>query len=227
MAVNLLGSSNARVDFGDIAGIGGATALTIAFTLRPTVALPASGGRIVTQWGNGASEPAFLVGATDTDEIAIVVSNGVGAFYGKKTTGLNMVDGTTYRVVTKVNPPSNVGAIWVNGAAEAIDVFLASNNLTILNSIRSVQVGHETDEAVDGVDADYSEVAIWPEYVPDWFCGAYGRGFAPSFYRRNLIFYAPLINTSHLREVARGVLGTNTAGTDAAHPSMLYPRRVA
>jgi hypothetical protein len=226
MAVNLLGSSNARIDFGNISGggLGGATQMSIAVTIKLTAAPGAF--RLMTQWGNAAAERAYLLGCGADGSVAFVAANNAGQFYGKATTSLTMVNGGLYRIVAKLNPAGNVGAIWVNGTSHTVVESVASNTSTTVGVPNTnLQIGHETDEAVDGQDADYSEAAVWTEYLPDWFCEAYGKGYAPSFYRKNLHFYAPLHNITHLKDRARqGFTGTNTAGTDAAHPSMLYPR---
>ena len=71
---------------------------------------------------------------------------------------------------------------------------------------------------------DYSEFALWGAKVPDSVAVAYGKGASPAFFRQyNGILYAPLTNTSDLRDVWGGILGTNTSGTNAAHPSVYYP----
>jgi hypothetical protein len=225
MAVNLLGSSNARVDFGNISGggLGGASQISVALTIKLTAAPGAF--RLMTQWGNAAAERAYLLGCGADGSVAFVAANNAGQFYGKATTSLTMTNGNLYRIVAKLHPSSNLGAIWVNGVSETVVPAIASDSLNVGIPNRPLQIGHETDEVVDGQDGDYSEVGIWTEYVPDFFCEAYGKGYAPSFYRKSLHFYAPLHNISHLRDRARqGFTGTNTAGTDAAHPSMLYPR---
>lgn len=223
MAVSLLGASDARVDYGDIAAIAGASALTVAVTIKfsaaPT-ALP-----MVTQWSDvGFANAAFFLGSQVSGAVKLLTSDGSGNYYGKETTSLTTTNGGTYRICAKVNPASNVGAIWVNGTAETVTAFVGSSNITLANSGSSVLVGRETASPSDGQDGEYSEVAIWAEYVPDWFCEAYGKGFAPSFYQSGLVLYAPLFNTSHLLDVKGGVTGTNTGGTDAAHPSMIYRR---
>lgn len=224
MAINLLGSSNARVDFGTgiTALISGSGSLTIALTLKLTAA--PGDFRLATQWGNGASEPSWLLSCNSSGQVNFLISNTVGQFYGKTATSLAMVNGGLYRIVAKVQPSSNSGAIWVNGVSETVAQFIASDNTTVGGSIRSLEIGHETDEAVDGQDGDYSEVAIWKSYLADEFCEAYGLGYSPRFYRATpLVFYAPLWNTAHLVEEASGFTGTNSSGTDADHPPMRYP----
>ena len=227
MAVNLLGSSDARIDFDSTANVvPSTTQLTIALTLRLTAA-SVDQRRIVSQWGDHPSEQSILLQVVNTDELGFITCNGALAYNGRQTTGLNLANGSLYRIVARTNRALDLNDIWVNGVSESVTGFIGNSTFGGcgggLASGNRVQLGHETDEAIDGLDADYSEFAIWTEYVPDWFCEAYGKGYAPTFYRPNLILYSPLFNTSHLRDVAGGLAGTNTAGTNATHPSMLYP----
>jgi hypothetical protein len=222
MAIALSGASDARVDYGDIPALAGLTAISVAFTFKPTTAVSGT-ERLITQWGSPSSlEGCLLIATTDTDEVAILI-HGAAGNYGKKTTDLNLTSGTTYRIVMRVTL-SSAGSIWVNGVSRTVAASASDPVVSSGNSSNSLQIGHETDEAIDGEDGEYSEVAIWGESVPDWICEAYGKGYSPAFYQRSRIFYAPLHNITHLRDRWGGVAGTNTAGTDAAHPSMLYPR---
>lgn len=218
MAVSL--GSSARINYGDISAFGGIAALTIAVTVRLTAA-PSDGSRLFAQW---AGSQAFIMQVTSSDEVGFNVSNGVSQHYGKATTALNLANGGLYRIVAKLHPGGNAGAIWVNAASMNIGAFVGSDTtISVGNSSADVSVGN--DGAVSGQTAEYSEVAAWAEYVPDWFCEAYGRGYSPDFYLNNRIFYSMLPNTSHLRDRQGGVNGTNTSGTDASsHPSMIYRR---
>lgn len=227
MAVNLLGSSDARIDYGDLAAFDGHSAFSVAITVRLSAA-PASGQRMFQQWGNTPGERSWILNADSTDELGFCIVNGAsGGFYGKITTDVNLTNGTLYRIVCKVNSAANAGAIWVNGVSRTVTPYVASDSTQTGTSTTPVEIGRGIDELVDGLDADYSEVAAWSTYVPDWFCEAYGKGYSPDFYLPSRIFYAPLFNTSHLLDRQGGVAGTNSSGTDAAHPSMLYPIRVA
>lgn len=224
MAVNLLGTSDARVDFGDVAALSGITNFSVCITVNASSI--ANDERIISQWGGSATtEQAWLIAIQDTDEIGFVVQSGL-AYYGRKTSGLNLVTGTTYRIVITIafgSPP--VISIWVNGVSQSLVAWVGSSNVTsMLNSSTSVQVGHETDETVDGIDADYSEFAMFSRVLSNAECEAYGKGFSPAlFSQANRILYAPLINTSSLQDRWGGITGTNSSGTNAAHPGVIYP----
>jgi hypothetical protein len=227
VAINLLAASDARIDFGDVTFLDGISELTVALTLRLNAA-PADGRYLAQKWGAALADQQFLftVPGTFTDEVGFAMRDSANLAYGKRTTDLNLASGNVYRIIAKLDPSANLGAIWVNGASRTLDVYLDNQTSfgTTANGATALQIGRNTDVGTDGEDGDYAEFALWTEYVPDWFCSAYGKGYAPNFYRRNLVFYAQLFNTSHLRDVARGTAGTNSSGTDAAHPSMLYPR---
>ena len=223
MAVRLLGADNARVDFGDIAALSGLTAFTVAFTFTPSTTT-ATNRRFVSQWDSLVARQAFLVQVVDNDEIGFVVSAGDATYFGKKTTGLDLASGSTYRVVCTIafgGPPTI--HIWVNGSDEALADFVGTSNVTqMINSVEFVQVGHETAEAADGSDGDYSEVALWSAVVPDAVAIAYGAGFSPKFWRTSGILYAPLWNTNYVTDQYAG-RGAHSGATDAAHPRMYYP----
>lgn len=222
MAVNLLGASNARVDYGDIAALNGLTTLSLGLVFKAT-ASTASDLRLVTQWGSGGN--AFVLGTVDTDELGFVVSNGGGVFFGRKTTGLNLSNGSTYRIIVTItygSPPTI--HIWVNGTDQAVAEWVSSGDVNaLLNSSEAVQVGHETADAIDGADGDYAEFAMWNVIVPDAnianITGA-NHYAADCGYSTGLFFYAPMTDTSTLDDEIGLVTGTNSSGTNATHPDV-------
>jgi hypothetical protein len=230
-AVNMLASNTARVSFGDIAAIAAGNDLSVAVTVTLS-ANSATGDFVVHQWPTAGNPPAFLIDVIDTDELRYLTHTGASAvscYYGKKTNSLNLTNGSTYRIVARMRDFDDAGNrtlnIWVNGASQALT---DTHNpglcaITITDVSVPVEVGYNSTRSDDGLDADYSEVAIWGTYIPDWVAAAYGKGMSPAFYRTGGILYAPLTNTDGLRDVWGGILGTNSSGTSAAHPSMYYP----
>lgn len=221
MAINLLGSSDARVSYGDIATLGGLTSISIAITFNLSAL---TGGRFVHQWGNLATEQCFVLFVIDTDELFIgFQQSGVG-LRGKKSTDANIATGTTYRVVCTWRASDQRTEIWVNGTKPTLsDQAGWTATLTALqNATTNVLVGHETDEAVDGCNGDYSEFAIWNRVLLDDEAAAYGKGISAATFAP--FFYAPMFNTTHLKDQANGLTGTNSSGTDAAHPPVQYKR---
>jgi hypothetical protein len=223
MAITLAGSGNDRVDFGDIAAIAGATAITVAVTLKPSAINAATNNRVIHQWAS-STFGAFLIQVVDTDELGFTVRNG-SSLYGPKTTALNLTAGNTYRIVARIGGlgGTKTQSIWVNGSAATTTAWFSGSPTSIQNSTSSVQIGHETAETSDGVDGDYSEAAIWLESVPDWVAEAYGQGYTALVYQKNQILYAPLENTSRTNDIVGGLTGTLTGGATADHPRIIYP----
>ena len=229
MSVSLLSASTARLDFGNPAILNTLpSAISIAFTITPTGST-ANGNRFLSKWSADSitAGQAFLWYQVDTDEIAFLLHSNLPAFYfSKKTTAVNMAGGTTYRIVGTFqggSPP--VLAIWVNGVSQTLTSIDASNVNVLQDTTTNVQVARETVEGVNGVDGVYSEVAIWLEVVPDWVARGYGQGMSPRFYRNNGILYAPCWNTASasLLDQWGGNVGTNSGGTTATHPAVIYP----
>lgn len=223
MAVNLLGANSAKIDFGDIANIAGLTQITVAFTIKPTAGT-VTGQRFFGQWG--PTSQAFVIYVNDNDELEWLVTDN-SSYWGRKTSGLNLASGSTYRVVIQQNFQSYVWGmatgIWVNGVAQSLTADNSGGVSTMFNSTRTVAAGYETASPAAGVDGDYSEIAIWSGAVPSDFAAAYGIGYSPRFYPIGGLHYWPLTSTSDLADVWGSANGTNTAGTNATHPSIITP----
>lgn len=224
MAVELLGAGNDRIDFGDIAALAGKTALTVAFTLLPDNNTDVL--RLLSQWGNtAASEQCFLSATAFARRPGIVVYNG-GNYFGRSCDNNVLTAGVQSRVLmTWATGTPNVIHIWVDGVDQPVSAWSGNANVaSLLNSVRSVQLGHETDEAIDGVDGDYAELAIWDVVVPNWFAIAYTtHGLSPRFCRNGGILYAPLWNTGTLNDEWGGIAGAQVGAANAAHPRVFYP----
>lgn len=225
MAVNLSPASDGRFDFGDLAGVGNQGALSFSIILKPTAAV-VDGSRVFHDWGVSGNELVFLAALADGDELGFVVSDGSFNFFGRKTTDLNLTNGTTYRIVITIlfgSPP--VIHIYVNGVDKSLVEFIGSSNVT--QSIDSpgpgtVQVGHESRESIDGVEGDYSEFAIWQRVLSQaqadeftlnnhypYCCGPAG------------LLYLPMNDTTNLTDSWGGAPATLTDGSNATHPTML------
>ena len=228
-------ASTSRVSFGDIAAIAGLNNLSVAVTVKVT-ATPVSGDFVVHQWGTTFANAAFQIDMRSTDEFRFLVHAADGGastgYYGLETIGVNVASGSTYRIVATLSDLNNAGtrtnALWVNGSAPgAVDasVGMTAGTGGLTNSGSPVEVGYNSTRSAVPLDGDYGEVAIWSEKIPNWVAIGYGNGMSPAMYRTNGILYAPLINinTDGLRDVWGGLLGTNTSGTAAAHPSMYRP----
>lgn len=218
MAVNLNPALDGRFEFGDMAGVAGQTTLSFALIFKPTVTI-VDGNRLFSQWGGS---PNFISLITDSDELGFAVSDLSFNIFGQKTTDLNMVSGTTYRIVMTVtygSPP--VMHIYVNGVDKSLVAFLGSNNLTqSVDSTSIVTVGHEPG-GNHGVEGDYAEFAIWQRVLTPtqaneftvnnkypYCCGPTG------------LLYLSMTDTTTLTDQWGGVIASLTAGSNATHPSM-------
>jgi hypothetical protein len=225
MAINLLGASNARVDFGDLAVDAGLTAITVSITVLASSI--ADNERLAQHWGNAGSKQSWVAAITNTNELGFAISDAANAgvlFLGRQTTDLDFATGTLYRCVFRWRASPKAMEIWVNGVNRTVATFVADDDVaTLVNSTSSIFVGHETEELNDGIDGDYSEFAIHPVYMPDHYCVAYGNGYSPRFFTRNESFYCPLRGTSNLLDIWGHAVGTNSSGTSAAHPVVIQP----
>jgi hypothetical protein len=219
MAVGLA-DANDRLDFSS--GLGaGLTSLTIFQVVTPRVA-PSTDMRMFHDWSG-----AFLTHTQDSDEFSMAVldTGGTGAV-AWKTSGLNLTNGTTYRIVAKVQSPTTATA-FVNGTQYTMTNWLGASGFAAIQAGGSMRVG--TDGGADGMTADFGEIAAWSEYLPDHICMSLSLGFSPKFFRRSSsLLYAPLYNLSHMNDEWGGRTITATSAsssnhTSAAHPIMYYP----
>jgi len=223
VAINLLGSTDSRVNFGAVA-IAGFTAITVAFTIRTAASLV--GTFFVTKWGNLLNEQALLIDRINTDEIEVLVAQNSGSavYYGVATTDSPVTTSTLLRVVCRMDIAGVTADIWVNGAVRSMANTFTDGPTAIGTSAGDMCVGQQPFHPADGVDGDYSEFAIWSEKVPDWVAESYGKGMSPAFYRRSTSFlYSRLSNTSDMRDIWTSGTGAHNNGIDAAHPSIYYP----
>ena len=228
MAIELLDAGSDRIDCSDIAVIDYLTEITIAVTIDTTASI-SDDERLASKWGGSNGTRCFLVNTADTDEIGFVVtsSGASGTFYGKKTTDSPATTSTLLRIVCRwnYNGGSPLLDISVNGASSSLTSWF-SNTCTSLNDASSaVQFAHETVGANAGLDGDYSEMAIWDHYIPDWMAVGYGKGLSPGHYGKGGILYVRGANTSDLMDRWGKNTITNSGGANAAHPGVIYPRR--
>lgn len=222
MAIDMAPADDARVEFGDIAAIAGLTKMSVALTVNVDVVQLL---RLVGQWGAGATQQAFLVSIAVTNELSLAVS--LTATFGRRTSALDISAGDLLRFLITWDGSAAVDdsmKFWVNGVEEANVAWVGgTNQASLRNAIGDVFVGREQASGNDGVDGQYSEVAIWDHIVPDWVAIAYGKGMSPRFYRTGGILYCKMVNTGYLIDEWGGNDGTNTGGVSAAHPRVYYP----
>ena len=66
-----------------------------------------------------------------------------------------------------------------------------------------------------------AEFGKWNRSLLDSERAALAKGFAPSFFRRSLQWYLPMIRD--YREMQQGIAVTNNGSTITAHPNIIYP----
>jgi hypothetical protein len=224
VAINLLGSGNDRIDFGDIAALGGLTEVSL-FVIVKLTANPVDGTRIVSQWGNAGVEQNFVIQLTDTNELGVAFQRN-GGYFGKKTSTLDLANGGTYRILVTFVFITQTMHIWVNGVDMALSAFVGSDGgVTVMaDATSSVQYGHESDEIADGQDGDYAEAAIWSRALTGAEAALLttDNKYPTCVASTGQLLYCPFATTTDLTN-QWGVGGTAslTGGTNASHPTMV------
>jgi hypothetical protein len=222
MAVELLGASDARVEWGAQQFPAAISALTIAITIRTSGTL--AGTWLCSQWGILASGQAFGLVRHNTNDIQLSI-RGPEGIWSQATDTAFLATNTTYRLVTTVTlsgtPTMNH---YVNGALQT-DTTLSGAAVTVMQDvIHPIGIGHNAATSEDGVDGDYSEFAIWDHVVPDWVIQGYANGMSPAMYRHGGLFYAPCWSATHAPDLwSYWGSPTATAAATAAHPRVYYP----
>ena len=226
MAITMLGASNDRIEYGDLAALAGLTEFTVALTVKP-VAVD-DGDRLVGQWGGSAGTRSFLVSITDTNEISFLITSGgtSSTFRGRKTASFNVTT-QQYRFVFRYIDSTTVD-IWADGSQIDDADFFTTTVTSLQDGSGTVFIGRAQDSGNDGLDGDFSECAMWDHAIPDAFAIAYGKGISPAHYRDGGFFYAPIINADNPHDIWGGAVGTKVGINplaDADHPRMIYPSR--
>ena len=221
MAINLVGSTNSRSDYGDLSFLDAATALTVAFRIKFTAA--PSDNRYCSKWG-GPGGNTFIIQGQDTNEVGFALSGNSGIF-GRKTDTANLANGSQYGVVcTWASGTPNVVHIVINGSDESVSEFVDNSNQATLDASNAVvSVGHEPGSSTDGNDGDYSDFAIWLRTLTVAEAQGISNGMSPALYPNGLALYDRMINTSQAKDEIGGVVPSITAGINASHPAIIYP----
>lgn len=199
--------------------------ITIAFTLKPSSV--GAGERLCGNWSNTASERQILIANNNTNEVGFLVEDASINRYGRQTDSLNMTAGTTYRMVMKWRGSSDGGPtmkIFANGVDLAISEWIGSVSFAAFrDGSGDTKIGRLNDGS-DCIDGDYSEFAMWEEYLDDAACIAISNGFSPSFYRAGGMFYVDCLRDNSIDRWKAATV-TETGVAVATHPSVIYPAR--
>jgi len=227
MAIFLDPSGNDQIDYGDLSEIDGLTEFSIAIDILPTATLAT--GRVTSKWGNAeTTDQAFLNLIASTGEVQFGVEGDTftSDFSGRQTGAGTVVNGTRSKILMTWKASPKEFHIFHNGVDESLSTWLDDNSPAAIdsNTDTGVQLGHQTDAAAAGFEANYSEVAMWSVQVPDWMGLAYtGGNYSPLFFREGMFLHSRLTNTADTRDMASGFAGSLTGGANAAHGPMVYP----
>ncbi len=113
--------------------------------------------------------------------------------------------------------------IWTNGSLRPVVEWISSNSpISVRAGTAKIQYGHDTNSSTLALDGDYSEMAIWTEYVPDWFAKAYTIGFSPDWHMRNRVLYHRALDASDVFEI-HGNFPSYVGAANARHPRIIQP----
>lgn len=228
MAITLLGSSDGRIVIADPAEFAGATALTALLTILPTATL--TGQELIGQWTANMGGGWLLIRDGAKLDLVVGQTTSTSTWRGRQTVDV-LAGSSLARIGIRWRASDQSMEIWVNGTQVSVSVWNSWNNspASIYDSAEALHIGRRQQEALDGLDADYSEVAAYTAYLSDSDMAAYGQGFSPDLLAQgpeNRVVYLPLLNTSDLTDPWSGIAGTLTGGADADHPPMIYPAGV-
>lgn len=220
MSVNLLGSNNAFVDFGNVA-VSGHPVQTVFFIIKTAASL--SGVVFVSKW-SGATQPFTI--QRDASKIAYAATMADVSQGGYETPGSAIATSTEYRVACRINGDGTMD-IFVNGTKTIVTVWYGAITAgqNIVTSGVAFHVGKDVEGSL-GVDGDYSHVAAWTDAKPDTeltnMTGV--NHYSPLWYPTNGLLYARMGNASALTDEFGANNGTNSGGTDgASDPTVVYP----
>lgn len=155
-ASDFVPANDDRFDHGDMTTFDGISAISFSLWFR----LDASPtGRMVTKWGDSAGERSFILEDAFTDEIQLAVADS-GTLCAKYTSSLNITTGSWYHAVAVWSGGTNI-AIYANGTSQSISTNFCNSVSSIQNTAKTLQIGHETDEAVDAIDGQMAYVGIF------------------------------------------------------------------
>lgn len=221
MAVELLGSGNDNLDFGDHAAALAGTTLSFCFTLHVTNPV-AGGNRLLTQWGNSAAKQSFLVQNPGSAKIGVGFSKGTSIF-GRRSASAYINADEKINCAVSIDCAVPTIRMYINGVNDAMEAWIGGSDREMHQGTTNVQIGHETDEGTDGVDGDYSEIAMWDEVLSDDVLKALSLGFSPRFFQTpNSMFYVAAVTVASLVDEIGGSV-SNTGAADATHPNVYYP----
>jgi hypothetical protein len=226
MAIQLLAANSARLSAGDLSALAGPEHLTVAVTVK-CVGDPAAGAVLLSQWNDADGSSAFSLYVQDPGDggelggLLFEVTDGTNDD-GYATTGLQMVAGGTYRIVLRWH--AGVARISVNAVPQSVITAWGDTPVSALpNAAAPVDIGRTSLDGYPGLDADYSEVAIWSRELTDAEVAEYGAGDSPASFPADGIFYLRATDLSHLTDEWGSVTVVNTGGTLATHPAVVYP----
>ncbi len=219
----LFDATTDKVDYGDIAGVAGATALTVALSFwTPSAFVDARNW--CGSWDDVNQNAFILVQNGTSGTIGWAVANGSNNL-GKQTAANALATNTFYRLCVSWSTTTTM-ELYLNGSAVTLNSWFSTGTVnSIANSTEPVSLGKTaTHNAHFG---EYSDFAIWTRALSAAEKTAVTKGWSPLHFRQNLILSSRLGNNSAggCYDEVGGVAPTLTsiaAGANA-HPYIYYP----
>ena len=201
------------------------TTASFAFWIYP---ISNTDGRIVSKWGSSAGNASFWINVIDNDEIDfLAVREG---FAQRKSSGANFATSTWAHVVITFTAGNPVAiAFYKNGTSQTVTTVINQQVSSLQGgSGTNLQIGYETNEAVNSTSANIAEFAVWNRILSAEEITGLSVGFSPIFYKNGLLDYVDLIRgdgSGNERSVVNGGSVFTKTGTIAVvdHPKMIYP----
>ena len=228
---NFDGADNSRVDFGDQTFLDNLTTFSVAFWVR--LESQANDLRYLSKWGNAASEQAFIVFARPSgsgDEVGLSTTDGGGVAPGdyciKYTSAANLATSTWYHVLATWTAPCTI-VIYVNGVSQGLTTEQSGGTVSqIQATATTIQVGHETDEAVDGNEGQYGWLGLWTVVLSQADATTLASGVPPWLVKRESLAMCPVLwgTDAPEEDYCSAATGTVTGTTASAQgPPVFLP----
>lgn len=213
-------ASSQHIDFGTLDILDGATSFTISALVNPTNF--SQENKIVGIWGGLTAQRSVLFSNLNSGFLRLGVGvNGsnVSVF---DTNNNALSAGTWYNVVATWLQPATV-TMYVAGVSAGVTTVLNNNVTAIQNAGTTLRLSADAD----GNYASHmlAEIGIWKNRVLGAAeANSLHKGFSPLFYKKDLVFYAPLIGrNSPETQPITSPTGAVTGATQAEHPRIIYP----
>lgn len=155
-ASDFVPANDDRFNHGDVTNFDGLSALSVAVFFKLDAS---STGRLITKWGDLASERSFLLERAFTDEIQFAVGDS-STLCAKYTSAANIGTGAWHYAVGVWSTSGNI-TIYIDGSSQGLTTNFCGAMTTIQNTSKNLEIGHETDESADAIDGQMAYAGIY------------------------------------------------------------------